>query len=86
MGYSYQIAARDLLCVMSHRQDSTYYSLCYISCRALDGKRNSSMGPLGGFDLMTHCIMIGRSTTELRLASNTRKEANVIYNLSKRAS
>ena len=29
----------------SHRQDSTYYSLCYTSHGALAGKRNSSVGP-----------------------------------------
>ena len=29
----------------SHRQDSTYHSLCFTSCGALAGTRNSSMGP-----------------------------------------
>ena len=29
----------------SHRQDNTYHSLCYTSCGALAGMRNSSMGP-----------------------------------------
>ena len=29
---------------MSHRQDSTYYSLCYIGYRALDGTRNNPKG------------------------------------------
>ena len=29
---------------ISHRQDSTYHSLCYTSRGALDGTRNSSMG------------------------------------------
>ena len=28
----------------SHRQDSTFYSLCYTSRGALAGMRNSSMG------------------------------------------
>ena len=28
----------------SHRQDSTYHGLCYTSCGALAGTRNSSMG------------------------------------------
>ena len=40
-----QSAARVILYVPSHRQDSTYNSLCYTSCGALPGKRNSSMGP-----------------------------------------
>ena len=29
-----------------HRQDTTYHGLCYTSCGALAGMRNSSMGPL----------------------------------------
>ena len=36
----------NLLYAPSHRQDSTYHSLCYTSRRALDGRRNSSMGPM----------------------------------------
>ena len=39
------IRARDLLYAPSHRQDNTYHGLCYTSCGALGGKRNSSMGP-----------------------------------------
>ena len=31
--------------VISHRQDNTYYGLCYTSRGALAGTRNSSMGP-----------------------------------------
>ena len=38
IGYSFGLAA-------SHRQDSTYHSLCYTSRGALAGTRNSSMGP-----------------------------------------
>ena len=37
MSYSLQLAASDLLYAPSHRQASTYYSLCYISCRVLAG-------------------------------------------------
>ena len=29
----------------SHRQDDTYHGLCYASCGALAGTKNSSMGP-----------------------------------------
>ena len=45
MGYSYRLTARVLLYAPSHRQDSTYHSLCYTSRGALAGTRNSSMGP-----------------------------------------
>ena len=44
IGYSFQLAARVLLYAPSHRQDSTYHSLCYTSHGALAGTRNSSMG------------------------------------------
>ena len=46
IGYSYRLTARVLLYAPSHRQDSTYCGLCYTSCGALAGTRNSSMGPL----------------------------------------
>ena len=45
IGYSFRLAARVLLYAPSHRQDSTYHSLCYTSCGALAGTRTSSMGP-----------------------------------------
>ena len=45
IGYSYRLAARVLLYAPSHRQDNTYYGLCYTSSGALAGTRNSSMGP-----------------------------------------
>ena len=45
IGYSFQLAARVLLYAPSHRQDSTYHSLCYTSYGALAGTRNTSMGP-----------------------------------------
>ena len=44
IGYSW-LAARVLLYAPSHRQDSTYHSLCCTSREALAGMRNSSMGP-----------------------------------------
>ena len=45
--YSYRLTARVLLYAPSHRQDNTYHGLCYTSCGALAGTRNSSisMGP-----------------------------------------
>ena len=45
MGYSFRLTARVLLYASSHRQDSTYHSLCYTSRGALAGTRNSSMCP-----------------------------------------
>ena len=45
MGYSFRLAARVSLYASSHRQDNTYHGLCYTSCGALAGTRNSSMGP-----------------------------------------
>ena len=45
IGYSYRLTARVLLYAPSHRQDNTYHGLCYTSRGALDGMRNSSMGP-----------------------------------------
>ena len=44
IGYSFRLTARVLLYAPSHRQDSTYHSLCYTSRGTLAGTRNSSMG------------------------------------------
>ena len=46
IGYSYRLAARVLLYAPSHRQDSTYHSLCYTSRGALAGMRNTFMRSL----------------------------------------
>ena len=43
MGYSFRLAARDLLYASSHRQDGTYHGLCITSHGALAGTRNSSI-------------------------------------------
>ena len=62
MGYSFRLAARVLLYAPSHKQDSTYHSLCYINRGALAGTRNSSMGPPPWrIDLTTHRTMSERS-------------------------
>ena len=45
MGYSFRLAARDILYAPSHRLDSSYHGLCYTSRGALAGTRNSSMSP-----------------------------------------
>ena len=50
MGYSFRLAARDLLNAPSHSQDSTYHGLCYTSRETLACMRISSMRE----DLMTH--------------------------------
>ena len=42
MGYSFRLAARVLLHTSSHRQGSTYTSLCYTSRGALAGTKNCS--------------------------------------------
>ena len=39
------ISSKVFLYASSHRHDNTYHSLCYTSCGALAGMRNSSMGP-----------------------------------------
>ena len=45
IAYSYRLTARVLLYAPSHRRDNTYHGLCYTSCGALAGTRNSSMDP-----------------------------------------
>ena len=44
MGYYFRLATRVILFTPSHRQDNTYYGLCYTSCGALAGTRHISMG------------------------------------------
>ena len=46
MGYSFRLTVWVLLHAPSHRQDSTYHSLCYTSYGILAGTRNSSTGNL----------------------------------------
>ena len=60
-GYFFRLAARVLLYALSHRQDSTYHSLCYTGRGALAGTRNSSMGPPWRIDPTTHRVMSERS-------------------------
>ena len=61
IGYSLWLTVRVLLYAPSHRQDSTYHSLCYTSRGALAGTRNSSMGPPWRIDPTTHRTMSERS-------------------------
>ena len=76
LGYSFQLAARDLLYAPPYRQDSTYHSLCNTSCGSLAGTRNSSMSLPWGIDPTTHCTMIRCSTTELHLTPKRQTEAD----------
>ena len=64
-----RLAARVLLYAPSHRQDSTYHSLCYTFV-ALAGTRNSSMGPHEGSIQRPIAQLANTLTTELHLASN----------------
>ena len=57
IGYSFRLAARVPLYAPSHRQDSTYHGICYTSCGALAGTRNSSLR----IDPTTHRTMSERS-------------------------
>ena len=61
MGYSFLLAARVLLYAPSHRQDSTYHSLCYTSRGALAGMRNSWMVSHWRIDPTIHRTMCERS-------------------------
>ena len=69
IGYSLRLTARVLLYAPSHRQDSTYHSLCYTSRGALAGTRNSSMGsPHEGSIRRPIAPWANALTTELHLA------------------
>ena len=69
IGYSLRLTARVLLYAPSHRQDSTYHSLCYTSRGALAGMRNSSMGsPHEGSIRRPIAPWANTLTTELHLA------------------
>ena len=61
MGLSFWLSARILLYAPSHRQDSTYHSLCYTSRGTLAGMQKRLMGPSWGIDPTTHCTMRERS-------------------------
>ena len=69
IGYSFRLTARVLLYAPSHRQDSTYHSLCYTSHGLLAGMRNSSMGsPHEGSIRRPIAPWANALTTELHLA------------------
>ena len=71
IGYSFWLTARVLLYAPSHRQDSTYYGLCYTSRGALAAMRNSSMGsPHEGLIWRPITPWANALTMELHLAPN----------------
>ena len=73
MGYSFWLAARNLLYTPYRRQNSTYNVLCNTSHGALAGTRNSSIGPRRRIDPMIYGTNSGCSMTG-------RKEGNVLFN------
>ena len=76
IGYSLRLTARVLLYAPSHRQDSTYHSLCYTSRGALAGTINSSMSsPHEGSIRRPIAPWVNALTTELHLAPFT--ESNI---------
>ena len=78
IGYSFWLTARVLLYAPSHRQDSTYHSLCYTSHGALAGTGNSSMGsPHEGSIRRPIAPWANALTTELHLAPGC--QTNAIY-------
>ena len=75
MGYSFRLATRVLLYAPSHRQDRTYNGLCYTSCGALAGTRNSSMGPSHEGSIRRPIAPWANAlTTELHLAPDGQRE------------
>ena len=56
-GQLISITSKGSFICIAHKQDNTYHGLCYTSCGALAGTRNSSMGPPWRIDLTTHRVM-----------------------------
>ena len=82
LGYSFWLAARVLLYAPSHRQDSTYHSLCYTSRGALAGTRNSSVGPPHeGLIRRPIAPWANALTTELHLAPQFRENSPLVWGL-----
>ena len=65
-GYSFWLAARDLLHTLSHRQDSTHHDICYTSCGALAGKRSSSIWRI---DLTTHSTITRPEVSDAKMVA-----------------
>ena len=80
MGYSFRLAARVILYAPSHRQDSTYHGLCYISRWALAGTRNCSIEPPWRIEPTTNCTTSERSyhRATSRSLSNIELDAHLV--------
>ena len=63
--YCFRLSARVLLYAPSHRQDSTYHSLCYTSCGTLAGTRNIRKEQ-NNFLLQNFCIRQSLATQSLK--------------------
>ena len=81
MGYSFRLAARVLLYAPSHRQDSTYHSLCYTTRGALAGTRNSSMGPPRVCVCVCVCVPWQADTSLISLACDTTRHDTTLVSL-----
>ena len=73
IGYSFRLTARVLLYAPSHRQDSTYHSLCYTSCgpphegsiqRPIAPWANALTTELPVFKIQTVGLWLGWKTTQ----------------------
>ena len=71
MGYSFRLAARVLLYASSHRQDSTYHSLCYTSRGALLEWEIAQWIHYGGLIRGPIAPWVNALTMELHLALKT---------------
>ena len=78
IGYSFRLTARVLLYAPSHRQDSTYHSLCYTSHGALAGMRNSSMDSPHEGSIRRHRTMSERSYHGATSRSQVRERGGII--------
>ena len=76
LGYSFRLAARVLIYSSSHREDNTYHSLCYTSCGASSGTRNSSMGQRINPSLHHEQILYHAATS----CSYVVLEGNILFN------
>ena len=85
IGYSYRLTARVLLYAPSHRQDSTYHSLCYTSRGTLAGTRNSSVGIKGKSQLKNTVLNIGINSKDLNGTSAVNQLRNTMSSIRKRS-
>ena len=65
MGYSFQLAAMVLLYAPSHRQDSTYHSLCYTSRGALAGTTSRIRSEINSYQRTTNALFFSVSIIKI---------------------